>query len=182
MSQFSYCSQVWRPRFVSDFTSLEQVQWRAIKYILNYYSADYRQRLISLKLLPLMYFLELLDILFFIKSLKFPDPSFPVLNYVTFLTPTQDLLPFPKWNITSVLQDFLSTLTSPKLHVFGTLSLLLTLLFPSLLSNFSLKGFFGLTSLLILTLYHHVLIMLSVLVTNVVIFPLDIITQQNLPC
>ena len=31
-----------------------------------------------------MYFLELLDILFFIKCLKFPEPSFPILDYVSF--------------------------------------------------------------------------------------------------
>ena len=75
---------VWRPRYINDFTTLERVQRRATKYILNDFSTNYRRRLISLELLPLMYFLELLDILFFIKCLKFPDPSFPVLNFVSF--------------------------------------------------------------------------------------------------
>ena len=83
-SHLTYCSQVWRPRYINDFTTLERVQRRATKYILNDFSTNYRQRLISLELLPLMYFLELLDILFFIKCLKFPDPSFPVLNFVSF--------------------------------------------------------------------------------------------------
>ena len=83
-SQLTYCSQVWRPRFVGDFVSLELVQRRATRYILNNFSSDYKQRLTSLRLFPLMYFLELLDILFFIKCLKFPEPSFPILDYVSF--------------------------------------------------------------------------------------------------
>ena len=38
----------------------------------------------DLKLLPLMYTFELLDILFFIRSLKYPTPSFNISNCVTF--------------------------------------------------------------------------------------------------
>ena len=34
--------------------------------------------------LLIMYYYELSDILFFIKCLQFPDPSFPILNYVSF--------------------------------------------------------------------------------------------------
>ena len=41
-------------------------------------------RLISLGLFPLVFLYELFDVLFFIKCLKFPDPSFVVEKYVTF--------------------------------------------------------------------------------------------------
>ena len=85
-SKLTYCSQVWRPRLVKDFTSLERIQWCATKFVLGDYSSNYRDpnRLISLNLLPLMYVFELSDIMFFIKCLKFPDPSFLVLDYVSF--------------------------------------------------------------------------------------------------
>ena len=65
-------------------TSLELVQRQATRYILNNLSSDCKQRLTSLRLFLLMYFLELLDVLFFIKCLKFPEPSFPILDYVSF--------------------------------------------------------------------------------------------------
>ena len=80
----TYCSQVWKPHLIKDITCLENIRRCATKFILNDYHTDYRSRLISLNLLPLMYFLELLDILFFIKCLKSPDPSFPILNFVSF--------------------------------------------------------------------------------------------------
>ena len=83
-SQLTYCSQVWRPRLIKDLTSLERIQRRATRFILNDFSSTYRDRLITLNLLPLLYLYELLDLLFFIKCLKFPDPSFPVLDFVSF--------------------------------------------------------------------------------------------------
>ena len=83
-SQVSYCSQVWRPHFIKDIKLLERIQRRATKYILNDYSSDYKSRLTALHLLPLMYFYELLDVLFFVRCLKFPDPSFQILDFVSF--------------------------------------------------------------------------------------------------
>ena len=68
-SQLTYCSQIWRPRLIKDIISLEQVQCRATKYILNDYSTDYKTRLTSLHILPLMYTFELADILFLICCL-----------------------------------------------------------------------------------------------------------------
>ena len=47
---------------------LERVQKRATKFILNDYHSDYN--LISLQLLPLMYRLELNDLMSYISSLK----------------------------------------------------------------------------------------------------------------
>ena len=54
----------------------------ATKYILNDFTSDYRDRLISLELLPLMMFYELLDIMFFVKSFKIPNDCFNILNYL----------------------------------------------------------------------------------------------------
>ena len=65
---------------------LERIQRCATKYILNDYKSDYRHRLLSLRLLPLVMQLELYDIMFFIRCLKTPDPSntFPMQSYVHF--------------------------------------------------------------------------------------------------
>ena len=81
-SQLTYCSQVWKPHLIKDITCLENIKQPATKFILNDYHTDYRSRLISLNLLPSVYFLVLLDILFFIKCLKSWDPSFPILSFV----------------------------------------------------------------------------------------------------
>ena len=83
-SQLTYCSIIWRPYLLKDIISLEKVQKRATKFILNDYTSNYKHRLISLHLLPLMYFYELQDILFFIKNLQQPSDSFKILNYISF--------------------------------------------------------------------------------------------------
>ena len=46
-----YCSQVWRPQPIRDITTLECVQRRATKYILNKYTSSYKTRLLQLNLL-----------------------------------------------------------------------------------------------------------------------------------
>ena len=53
-SQLLYCSPVWRPHLIKDIVSIENVQCRATKFILNDFSSDYKHRLVSLNLLPLM--------------------------------------------------------------------------------------------------------------------------------
>ena len=63
-------SPVWRAQLVKDILRLEKVQRRATKYILNDYTADYRSRLQSLNLLPLMYQFEINDIMFCVQSLQ----------------------------------------------------------------------------------------------------------------
>ena len=66
-SQIMYCSILWRPHLIQDFTKIERSQRRATKYILNDFSTDYKLRLIQLKLLPLMYILNLWILCFSLK-------------------------------------------------------------------------------------------------------------------
>ena len=83
-SQLSYSSQLWRPMLIKDIVSLKTIQRRATKFILNDWKSDYRSRLIALHLIPLHYFFELQDVIFFISCLKHPDPSFNIYDFVSF--------------------------------------------------------------------------------------------------
>uniref|UniRef100_A0A1X7ULM5 Uncharacterized protein n=1 Tax=Amphimedon queenslandica TaxID=400682 RepID=A0A1X7ULM5_AMPQE len=82
----THCSPVWRPSLVKDFVLLEQLQRRATKYILFDYQSDYKSRLSSLKLLPLMYRLECIKSVFFFVQFKHRDHSFDIFNYFSFST------------------------------------------------------------------------------------------------
>ena len=82
-SRISYCSHLWRPHLMRDVVSLERVQRRATKFILQDYSSNYKIRLTSSSLLPLMYWLELHDIMFLVASLKNPLDNFNILDYIS---------------------------------------------------------------------------------------------------
>ena len=82
--QVLYCSQLWRPQLLKDIQSLEHIQCRATKFILNNYSLPYKLRLEQLHLLPLMYIYELNDLMFFVKFLQSPHPYFDVQKFVQF--------------------------------------------------------------------------------------------------
>ena len=82
--KLSYCSPLWRPFLIKDILLLERVQRRATKFILDNYSMDYKSRLTQLKLLPLMYFYKLTDILFAIKSFKNPTDSFNIFQHLQY--------------------------------------------------------------------------------------------------
>ena len=72
-SVFGYSSQVWSPQTVTLIQRVERVQRRATKYILNLpylCSETYRERLVSLDLLPLSYWHEYLDLVFFFKAVN----------------------------------------------------------------------------------------------------------------
>ena len=69
-----------------DIASLKRVQKRATKFALGDLSSDYKSRLLSLNLLQLMYTYELADILFLVKQLQSPDPSFPIFKFITFVS------------------------------------------------------------------------------------------------
>ena len=85
-SQLTYCTQLWHPHLMKGILNIERVQRCATKYVLNDYVSDYKTRLFKLKLLPLMYFFELQDIMFVVKSLKFPTNNFNIRDYISFGT------------------------------------------------------------------------------------------------
>ena len=69
-SHLTYVSQVWSPCLRGSIylmRSLEAVQRRATRFIFRGFELDYKCRLIQLHLLPLCYFLEYLDLLFFFR-------------------------------------------------------------------------------------------------------------------
>ena len=78
-STLMYCSSLWRPYLITDIELLEKVQKRATKYILN---GCYKQRLLRLEFLPLMYIYDLADIMFFVKSVKFPS-KFDFIEFIS---------------------------------------------------------------------------------------------------
>lgn len=81
---FSYCSQLWRPMLFKDMLAIERVQRRASKFILQGSSLSYKDRLVYLNLLPLSYWLELLDILFMVRCLLNPPSNLDIFEYVSF--------------------------------------------------------------------------------------------------
>ena len=83
-SQLTFCSPIWRPHLLKDVKSLERIQKRATKFIVGDSSKDYKSRLVTLSLFPLMYFFEMNDIFLFMKCLKDPPSNFNISNYVTF--------------------------------------------------------------------------------------------------
>ena len=58
----------------------------ATKYILNDFSSNYKNRLVTLQILPLMMVFEMMDILFYVSCLKYPSSHFNILQFVTFTT------------------------------------------------------------------------------------------------
>ena len=94
-SQLTYCSCIWRPNLIKDIIMLEKVQRRATKFILSDYKSDYKTRLCSLNLLPLMMYYEILDITFFLKSMGSKSTSFNVLSHVAFVNgPTRSAMTY----------------------------------------------------------------------------------------
>ena len=83
-SHLTYCSQIWRPRLLKDIISLERIQHRATNYDLSDSHFNYKSRLVSLHLLPLMYWFELQDIIFLVKCLKDETNSTNIYKYMTF--------------------------------------------------------------------------------------------------
>ena len=80
----TFCSQLWRPRLIKDILTIENVQRRATKFILHDNSMDYKSRLITLEILPLMYWFELQDILFLVKCFKTASDNFAIFDFISF--------------------------------------------------------------------------------------------------
>ena len=68
-SQLSYATQVWSPDKIALKTQIERVQRRATRWILKQRVGvmSYRDRLLTLKLLPLTFDRELKDLVFFLQ-------------------------------------------------------------------------------------------------------------------
>ena len=81
----SYCCQLWWPFLIKNIQSIEKIQRRATKYILNDYSSDYKLRLLSLNMLPLMYWLDLQYLVFLVKCLKDSHNTSNIYRYVNFV-------------------------------------------------------------------------------------------------
>ena len=75
-SKLLYCSPLWHPYLLMDIKCLELVQRRAARFIMNDTSSDYRNRLTHLNLLPLMMEIEIADVMFLIRTIKFPSDHF----------------------------------------------------------------------------------------------------------
>ena len=87
-SKLSYCCQLWRPRLIKDIRNFERIQRCATKFILQDYSSDYKTRLLSLNLVPLMQWYELQDMIFLVKCLKNPMDNLIIHDHVEFVTST----------------------------------------------------------------------------------------------
>ena len=81
-------------------------------FILNCYSSDYKSHLIKLHLLPLMYVLDINDIMFYIKNLH---TGFSIDNYVKFVTGSNRLASGHKLIQTRSQLTFLLTTHVPSL-------------------------------------------------------------------
>ena len=72
-SQLCYASQVWAPQSIISIKRIERVQRRATKFILDlpfFCDISYNQRLEMLNLLPVCYWHEYLDMVFFFKCVR----------------------------------------------------------------------------------------------------------------
>lgn len=87
-SHVCFCSQVWAPQStVNTLFLVEGIQRRASRFIVGKGSdLSYRDRLIKLRLLPLNYWLEYLDLVFFYKCLNsMVDFTFEFDHYFSFV-------------------------------------------------------------------------------------------------
>ena len=119
LPHLTYCSPVWRPSLIKDIVLLEKTQHRATKYILNHTSATYmyKDRLKSLKLLPLMYQFELNDILLYISCrLKDSNSNLPILNELS----RPDHLPSQSYHTNQSTPPFTQSHSCPVSPASGT--------------------------------------------------------------
>jgi len=70
-AHLGYTTQVWAPQGIELISKLESIQRRATKFILCFPflpNISYKERLMSVTLLPVCYWHELLDLVYFYKS------------------------------------------------------------------------------------------------------------------
>ena len=88
-SHLEYASVVWSPHTKRNINNLAQVQRRATRFILGRDYSEYK-RLSKLNLLPLKYWREINDLVFFFKCLK-NICKLNILDYVSFCSCTKPL-------------------------------------------------------------------------------------------
>ena len=72
-STLGYATQVWSPQSINLVSKIERFQRRATKFVLNLpfqCTETYKERPISLDLLPISYWHEFLDLMFFFKAIS----------------------------------------------------------------------------------------------------------------
>ena len=85
-SYFCFASEVWAPQStIKDLLLVEKTQRRASRFICRTANLSYKDRLIQLNLLPLNYWLEYLDLIFFFKC-KHELIHLDLNNYVSYCT------------------------------------------------------------------------------------------------
>ena len=85
-SGLGYATQVWSPQSIEFIKKIERIQRRATKLVLKLpfkCNDTYEDRLRSLDLLPISYWHEYLDLMFFFKAIN------------NFITVSDDVLPAP---------------------------------------------------------------------------------------
>ena len=167
--KLTYCSQLRRPYLIKDIISLERVQRTATKFVLND-SSNYKARLISLKLLPLMYWFELQDILFLVKCMKEPAENFDISTYVSFINQIPENQVPQNCDIPLARSQLLSTFTSGESYIYGTPSLPLTFQIHSHQSSVVSSNTYGTISSSISILTPHPPFTLFVLVLPALTF------------
>ena len=72
ISYLGYASEVWTPLNIGGLRLVERIQRRGTKFILGYPDAalPYKQRLLKLNLLPVSYWHEIRDLVFFFKAIN----------------------------------------------------------------------------------------------------------------
>ena len=86
-SQLLYCSQIWRPSLIKHINTLEKIQRRATKFILNDFHSTYKSCLVNLKMLPLMYIYEINNSIFLLSHTRHQHRiSMSITTYLQFST------------------------------------------------------------------------------------------------
>ena len=83
-SYIGYASEVWAPSTIVSITKIESLQRRATKFILNTHwqeDISYHERLSRLNLLPLTYWHEVKDLIFYFKC-RAGHYTLPIDDYV----------------------------------------------------------------------------------------------------
>ena len=144
-SQLMYCTPILHPSLLKDIQNIKRIPHHAAKFILNDYDSNYKTWLFILKLLLLMYLFELQDILFTVKSLKYPTKGFNILHYISF-HPIHNLHLVINLSMLIIQPDTCSFIDC---HNFGMPSPLLTYISPWQSSKLNSRSTFGTTLYLI---------------------------------